>query len=87
MKRFPFSDLPPLGRIAKRLLHIQMAVLFLVVGIFFYSYLTARAENPAYAGIYYASMVEYLLAGFVISAGSVCLVDLMEREQSKDQTK
>ncbi len=81
MNHFAGFRLPPLCGIAKKLLHTQMGILFLAVAVFLHSYLTARMENPAYASIYYAPMVEYLLAGFVISVGSVALVDLLVKEQ------
>ena len=80
MKRFSLRKLPPLGRLSRRLLHIQMITVIICAICLLSSYLWDAAEHQVYAAWYYSQMVEYLLAGFVISAASVCLADRLERE-------
>ena len=83
IKRFNLPPLPSLCRTAQRLLHIQMTILFLASAALILSYCLASRENAVYAALYYSQMIEYLVAGFVLSVGSVCLADRLERENTQ----
>ncbi|MBQ5772240.1 MAG: hypothetical protein IIW07_01940 [Clostridia bacterium] len=67
-------------RIARAVLHIELA-LILVCGVaLLLSYLAARQKDPVLADAVYPPLAEYLVSGVVLAAGTFVLADLLERE-------
>ncbi len=77
MKR---SNVRPLGRYSRMILHIQLPLNLGAMLFFLFSYLGERIKEPVYAATEYAPLVAYLLFPFIITAFSVLLIERLEME-------
>lgn len=67
-------------RIARTVLHIELAVILLCGIVLLLTYLRAREADPVLADSIYPPLAEYLVSGVVLAAGTFVLADLLERE-------
>lgn len=75
-----FSNIRPLGKYSRRILHIELPLNIGAALLFLFSYLQERIEAPVFAAQQYAPLVTYLLFPFIITAFSVLLVERLEME-------
>ena len=71
--------LPPLGRISRTVLHIEMPLTVLQALAVLISYLQMRQTDLARALILYPRIVPYLLFPVLISVFSVLLIERLQK--------
>ena len=76
------SNVRPLGRYSRMILHIELPITLGAALAFLFSYLAKRATAPVLAAIEYAPLVAYLLFPLVITAFSVLLIERLEMEKN-----
>ena len=74
------SNVRPLGKYSRIILHIELPLNLGGALLFLSSYLAQRITAPVFAATYYAPLVPYLLFPFIITAFSVLLVERLEME-------
>ena len=74
------SNLRPLGKYSRMVLHIELPVSLGAALLFLFSYLQKRIDAPVYAAKEYAPLVAYLLFPLIITAFSVLLIERLETE-------
>lgn len=77
MKR---SNVRPLGKYSRMILHIELPLNLGAAIFFLCSYLKERITAPVFAATHYAPLLPYLLFPFIITAFSVLLVERLEME-------
>ena len=70
-------------RIARTVLHIELALILVCGVVLLLSYLAARQKDPVLADAVYPPLAEYLVSGVVLAAGTFVLADLLERESER----
>ena len=73
-----FSNVRPLGKYSRMILHIELPLNLGAALLFLFSYLKERIDAPVFATVKYAPLVPYLLFPFIITAFSVLLVERLE---------
>ena len=77
------SNVRPLGKYSRMILHIDLPISLGAALLFLFSYLWDRSTAPVLAASEYAPLVAYLLTPLMITAFSVLLIERLEME--KDQ--
>ena len=77
------SNVRPLGKYSKMILHIELPITLGAAIFFLFSYLAERAKAPVFAAIEYAPLVANLLTPLIITAFSVLLIERLEMEKEK----
>ena len=75
------SDVRPLGKYSRMILHIELPLNLGAAIFFLFSYLQERLHAPVFAATRYAPLVPYLFFPFIITACSVLLVERLEMEK------
>ena len=75
------TNMRPLGRYARLILHIELPTTLGFALFFLFSYLKERATAPVFAVREYAPLLPYLLFPLVITAFSVLLVERLGMEE------
>ena len=74
------SNVRPLGKYSRMILHIELPLNLGAALLFLFSYLKERIAAPVFAAREYAPLVAYLLFPLIITAFSVLLVERLEIE-------
>ena len=74
------SNMRPLGKYSRMILHIELSMGIGTALFFLFSYLKMRINDPVYAVREHAPLVAYLLFPFIITAFSVLLIERLEME-------
>ena len=74
------SNVRPLGRYSRMILHIELPMSLGAALFFLFSYLKQRIAAPVFATREYAPWVAYLLFPLIITAFSVLLIERLEME-------
>lgn len=75
------SNIRPLGKLSRIILHIELPMSLGAALIFLFSYLKQRVEAPVFATREYAPLTAYLLFPLIITAFSVLLIERLEMEK------
>ena len=78
MKR---SNIRPLGKYSRMILHIELPMVLGCALFFLFSYLHQRIAAPVYAAIEYAPLVAYLIFPLIITAFSVLLIERLQTDK------
>ncbi len=78
------SNIRPLGRYSRMILHIELPISLGAALFFLFSYLNERITAPVFAAREYAPLVAYLLFPLIITAFSVLLVERLEMEKEQE---
>ena len=74
------SNVRPLGKYSRMILHIELPLNLGGALLFLFSYLAQRISAPVFSATYYAPLVPYLLFPLIITAFSVLLIERLEME-------
>lgn len=74
------SNVRPLGKYSRMILHIELPLNLGAALFFLFSYLQKRPHAPVFTATFYAPLVPYLLFPLIITAFSVLLVERLEIE-------
>ncbi len=75
------SNVRPLGKYSRMILHIELPVSLGAALFFLFSYLQKRIDAPVFAAKEYAPLVAYLLFPLIITVFSVLLIERLETEK------
>ncbi len=75
------TNVRPLGKYSRMILHIELPITLGAALFFLFSYLEQRITAPVFAAIEYAPLVAYLLFPLIITAFSVLLIERLEMEK------
>ena len=75
------SNVRPLGRYSRMILHIELPMSLGAALLFLFSYLAKRTTAPVFAAREYAPWGAYLLFPLIITAFSVLLIERLEMEE------